>query len=148
MVYNSIILDTSRYVSHLRRLGGEVELMEGKHFVTDMLEDLFSCFTNAKTVHSKLSALVAEISSGKYEYGYTLLDDRIAKALWDIGIESFNQLRRLQAFMPDGLLPYYYFAIADRHFNDVLLLRLYDLPHPTIVSAFDAEYDRIRQRTR
>jgi hypothetical protein len=150
MTVRSLILNTSHLVSKLRRLGGEIELMEGKHFVTDILEDLFSCFTNAKLVHRKLSEFITEISQGKYEYGFCLLDQRFAQVIWELGIEVFQQLKHAHAFLPDGTLPFYYFPISDKHFNDILLLRLYDLPQPdydaspSLAEAFASEYARLR----
>lgn len=124
---NSIILDTRPQVLKLRRLAKNVELIEGRHFIPDILEDVMHCLRNARTAKHELEAFVSEIKSGQYEYGYTLLDGKLAEAVDELGKHIFSQLQFHSIYWIDGILPYHYYTVADPHFHDVYLRQTHEL---------------------
>lgn len=127
MYPSAIILNTHGKVKELREKSKEILVIEGRHFVCDILEDLLDCLTHLKTAGVDLAGFVTEIRSGKYEYGYSLVKTEIASIVFDLGMDLFRQLRFWHLYLPDGKLPYYYLPIRDPYFNDVVLLRIHEL---------------------
>lgn len=124
---NSIILDTSNIVSRIRELTEHVRLLEGRYFITDLLEDVMYCLRDAKKFPTELNDLVYEIASGRYQYGYLLLEDSLAPLIQELGEAIFYQLKTWNVYLPDGTLPYHYCAVENPGFNDVLLIKLKEI---------------------
>lgn len=124
---NSIILNTRDQVKKLRLLSKDIEIIEGRYFVVDILEDVMHCLRNCYTAKQDLQSFINEIKSGHYEYGYTLLGKELADCVEELGFALFEQLKTLGVYFPGGQLPYHYCTVADPNFHDVLLTQTHEL---------------------
>jgi hypothetical protein len=126
-VPNSIILDTHVLVKQLRSISQNIQILEGRHFIVDILEDIMFCLRSAVTAKSYLAEFVNEIRSGRYEYGYTLLNTELANVVEELGLHLFEQLKHYGIYLPDGTVSYHYCTVTDPHFHDVLMIKTHEL---------------------
>ena len=128
---NSIILDTRTMLHNVRYLAHNVNEIQGRIFINDLIEDLVTAISSAPHAEHRLHELATEIESGEYQYGYTILNPELAAPLYYLGISMFEQLRHLQLYLPDGSLRYHHYRIEDPTFNDIVLTRTHELTQYT-----------------
>lgn len=124
---NSIILDTRTMLHNLRYLAHNVNEIQGRVFINDLIEDLVTAISFAPQAEHRLNALAQEIADGEYEYGYTILNPELAAPMYYLGISMYEQLRHWKIYMPDGSLRYQHYRIDDPAFNDIVLTRIHEL---------------------
>ncbi len=127
MAPNSIILDTRALMTKVRFHAHNVNEIQGRVFVNDLIEDVVDCISNNYEAIFRLTELAKEIYNGEYQYGYTILNPDLAPALYNLGASMHEQLRHFGIYLPDGSLRYHHYRIEDPHFNDIVLARTYEL---------------------
>lgn len=128
-VPSSLILDTAGAVKSMMSFIDHPMDTPWLFFKLQVLEDIVDCVRNVKTYPRELRQLMEDIDAGKYKnHCPQASDGRFAAAVQITAATIFEQLKAAGAFMPDGVLPYYFYPVHDRHFNDLLLLHLHGLP--------------------
>lgn len=129
MAPNSVILDTHESVKRLVNFTAHENSVTWHFFVLQVLEDIVDCAHNVKTFQRELRRLMEDINRGKYKnHTKEAADGRLAAAVHEVALTVFEQLKAVGAYLPDGLLPYYFYPVQDRYFHDMLLLKIHELP--------------------
>lgn len=126
---NSVIIDTKEPVKKLRQYIRGLTPIAGRDFVSDIMQDLVYEMRESKYATDRVGNLIAEISGGKYQYGYTLLDTRLTAPVMHLAMHIADRFREYGIYLPDGTLPYVCVPVHNVNFHDLLLTRIYELSY-------------------